>query len=286
MRDAQDWDEAYLLELTKVGERESLTLDYKASAALTKDSSKKNDLSKDVSAFANSAGGILVYGMLDDKHVPTSIDVGLDPNVITKEWLESVIKSTIRPIVDGVIIKPIDVPTKGADRVVYVVQIPPATSLAPHQAYDHRYYKRFNFKSTPMEDYEVRNLMRRSFDYGRKYGAAWDLNVEINRLVAAINQRSEMGNYNCLPRDRLVIAVSQALRSSGNAMVLLAKPLPDNVAELIKSVDEFNSIIETTDHRQGDNTCLNPNRKTELAKMLRLGLGISAALEKIRDEGP
>jgi hypothetical protein len=32
----------------------------------------------------------------------------------------------------------------------------------------HRYYKRFNFKSTPMEDYEVRDLIRRSFDYGRK----------------------------------------------------------------------------------------------------------------------
>jgi hypothetical protein len=44
-----------------------------------------------------------------------------------------------------------------------------------------------------------------------------------------------------------VIAVPQALRPSGNEMVRLAKPLRDNVAELIKSVDEFNAIIDTTD---------------------------------------
>jgi hypothetical protein len=135
-----------------------------------------------------------------------------------------------------------------------------------------------------MEDYEVRDLMRRSFDYGRKYGAAWDLNVEINRLVAGINQRSQVENYIYLPRDRLVIAVPQALRSSGDEMVRLAKPLRDNVAELIKSVDEFNAIIDTTDTRHRDDACLNPKYKADLAKMLRLGLGISAALEKIRDE--
>ena len=46
-----------------------------------------------------------------------------------------------------------------------------------------------------------------------------------------------------------MIAVPQALRSSGDEMVRLAKPLRDNVAELIKSVDEFNAIIDTTDPR-------------------------------------
>ena len=29
--------------------------------------------------------------MLEDKHVPIAIDVGVNPNEITKEWLESVI---------------------------------------------------------------------------------------------------------------------------------------------------------------------------------------------------
>jgi predicted HTH transcriptional regulator len=89
MKPVSEWDEAYLLELISVGEQESLTLDYKRSAALAKDDPKKNDLSKAVSAFANSEGGVLVYGMKEDKHVPTDIDEGIDRNVITKEWLES-----------------------------------------------------------------------------------------------------------------------------------------------------------------------------------------------------
>jgi hypothetical protein len=103
-------------------------------------------------------------------------------------------------------------------------------------------------------------------------------------LSQSINQRSQVENYIYLPHNRLVIAVPQALRPSGNEMVRLAKPLRDNVAELIKSVDEFNAIIDTTDPCHRDNACLNPKHKADPAKMLRLGLGISATLEKIRDE--
>ena len=190
MKNANDWDEAYLLEFIRVGEQESLTLDYKASAGLTKTDKTRNDLSKDVSAFANSAGGFLVYGMLEDKHKPTAIDVGVDRNTITKEWLESVIKSVIQPVVDDrhQADRP---PEQGSRQGGDVVQIAPATSRAPHQANDHRYYKRFNFESTPTEDYEVRDLMRRSLEFGKKYGAAWDLNLEIQRLFAAINERGQ-----------------------------------------------------------------------------------------------
>jgi hypothetical protein len=36
------------------------------------------------------------------------------------------------------------------------------SSRAPHQAPDKRYYKRQNFQSSPMEDYEVRDTLRRA----------------------------------------------------------------------------------------------------------------------------
>jgi predicted HTH transcriptional regulator len=286
MTDAKDWDEAYLLELIKVGEQESLTLDYKASAALAKNDKTRQDLSKDVSAFANSAGGYLLYGMLEDKHVPISIDTGVDRNVITKEWLESVIKSVIQPVVDELVIKQIDLPSKGAGKVAYVVQVPQATSRAPHQAQDYRYYKRFNFESTPMENYEIRDLMRRSIEYGRKYGTAWDLNLEINRLVAAIGERKQINTGDYLPRDRLIIAVSHGLRSAGNAMLLLAKPIRNDVAALVKEVDEFNSVIETTDPGQNERARLNAERKSDLARMFEIGLRISRALDNILNAEP
>jgi predicted HTH transcriptional regulator len=247
MKPANEWDEAYLLELIRIEEQEGLMLDYKASAALDKTDGKKNEVSKDVSAFANSAGGFLVYGMLEDKHVPTSIDVGVDRNVITKEWLESVIKSRISPIIEDFTVKQIALPSKGSNQVAYVVEIVQATSRAPHQAYDHRYYKRYNYESAPMEDYEVRDLMRRSIQYGRKFGAAWELDVEVKRLLSSIDGKLKIPNHDFFDRDALIIAVSNDLRSSGDAMQLFNQEVRQDVATLVVEIDRYNSNIITFD---------------------------------------
>jgi len=247
MKPANEWDEDYLLELIRIEEQEGLMLDYKASAALDKTDGKKNEISKDVSAFANSAGGFLVYGMLEDKHVPISIDLGVDRNVITKEWLESVIKSRISPIIEDFTVKQIALPSKGPNQVAYVAEIVQATSRAPHQAYDHRYYKRYNYESAPMEDYEVRDLMRRSIQYGRKFGAAWELDVEVKRLLSSIEGKLKIPNHDFFERDALIIAVSNDLRSSGDAMQLFNQEVRQDVATLVVEIDAYNSNIQTID---------------------------------------
>lgn len=138
---------------------ESLNLDYKASPALTKDSARRIELAKDVSAFANSAGGQIVYGIEEQEHVPVSIDQGLDPTEITKEWLEQVIDTNVFPRIEGLVIDQIAL---GQGRVAYVINVPQATSRAPHQAPDKKYYRRQNFQNAPMEDYEIRDMLRRS----------------------------------------------------------------------------------------------------------------------------
>src|SRR2546421_204639 len=96
MKEPQNWDENDILDLIKNQVQESLTLEYKECGALEKTDRKKNDISKDVSAFANSAGGVLIYGVKDNKHVPTGIDDGVDPIDISKDWLEQVINSRIQ----------------------------------------------------------------------------------------------------------------------------------------------------------------------------------------------
>ena len=139
------------------GISESLTLEYKASPALAKDSKSRDELCKDVSAFANSAGGQIVFGMLEDQHVPATLDEGADPE-ITKEWIEQVIDSRVQPRIEGLIITPIQL----AKSFGFVLTIPQATSRAPHQSPDKKYYKRQNFQSVPMEDYEIRDTLRRA----------------------------------------------------------------------------------------------------------------------------
>ena len=135
--------------------QESLHLDYKDSRAI--DKSKREEISKDVSAFANADGGTIIYGVTEKKHLPVAHDNGVDHNRYSREWLEQVINSNINPRVDGIQIIPIHVSN---DNSIYVVGIPKSFQ-GPHQAADKKYYKRFNFQSVPMEDYEINDIRSR-----------------------------------------------------------------------------------------------------------------------------
>lgn len=52
-------------------EQESISLDYKACGSLENTEGNKNELSKDVSAFTNSAGGVILYGMKEVNRIAT-----------------------------------------------------------------------------------------------------------------------------------------------------------------------------------------------------------------------
>lgn len=158
MDDPTKWTESSLNALIQNVVKESLTLDYKAAAAVTpKTDGIKNEISKDVSAFANSAGGTIVYGMTEVGHQPTAIE-GIDPTHVSREWLDQVIASRIQRRIDDVRINQVGL----ADgKVVYVVVIP-QSQRAPHMASDHRFYKRFEFHSVAMEEYEVRDISNRA----------------------------------------------------------------------------------------------------------------------------
>lgn len=135
---------------------ENIHLDYKSAGALAKEDKKRCEITKDVSAFANSDGGIIVYGISEEDHRPKELSP-IDGRVFTKEWLENVIQ-LIQPRIEGLKIFPIRV--DDLEKSMYIVQIPRSDN-APHMANDHRYYGRRNFQSLPLEDYEVKDLYNR-----------------------------------------------------------------------------------------------------------------------------
>jgi hypothetical protein len=156
-----DWTKEKLESMIADGIEESLGVEYKAAGALAKDDDKKREITKDVSAFANSAGGVLIYGIAEhtDKarqHLPECLDP-VSRREISKEWLEQIVQQ-IQPRVEGVAIYPVAIDAQN-EKVCYVVEIP--RSSTAHQARDLRYYKRHNFNALPMEDYEVRDVMNR-----------------------------------------------------------------------------------------------------------------------------
>ena len=79
------------------------------------DDAKKAEITKDVSAFANSAGGVLIYGIAEppdraERHKPGRPDPICRAN-FSKEWLEQIIQS-IQPRIDGVNIIPVEIDAK------------------------------------------------------------------------------------------------------------------------------------------------------------------------------
>ncbi len=161
MNPSYEWTESDVLKLINDQVEEHLQLDYKRSASLEKSDPKKKEISKDVSAFANSAGGTILYGVAEGKDangrsIPLEVD-GIDPAQITKEWLEQVINSNIEPPLYGVRINPIPLNSTCPGKVCYAVSVP--ESHTAHQASDKRYYMRFNFESVAMQDHLVRLVM-------------------------------------------------------------------------------------------------------------------------------
>src|SRR3989442_10890546 len=120
-----EWNETDLLALVTQQVEESLGLEYKRSDSLQASEEPKNEIARDVSAFANSAGGTIVYGMIEDQstHLPTGLDDGIDPVQISKEWLENVIHQRIQPRLE-VGINAVHLSGARQGKVAYIVQIP------------------------------------------------------------------------------------------------------------------------------------------------------------------
>lgn len=166
---------------------ESVNIEFKAAGALSKKDADKKEVSKDVAAFANSDGGIIVYGISEKNHKADSFSF-IDGTIFTKEWLEQIISSTIKRNIPDLKIFPIR--NKGKiEESLYVVQIPSSIE-APHMSRDKRFYRRAQFESLMMEEYEVRSL------YGRKVKSKIQLNGYSIKRIDSDNDESY--KFNCV----------------------------------------------------------------------------------------
>ena len=157
------WTEEKLNEYINNKIEENLHLEYKSADALDRIEKKKKEISKDISAFANSDGGVIIYGIKeydikDKEHLPEKIDP-VNSLEFSKEWLEQIIQSNVAPRIKNLNIIPVRIETN-QNGVVYVVEI--EKSDTAHQANDKKYYKRFNFMSVPMEDWEIKDIINRN----------------------------------------------------------------------------------------------------------------------------
>lgn len=228
----------FLQSLIKNQVEESLHLEYKAAGALGKQNNKTSEISKDVSAMANSDGGILVYGISEDEemeHLPKEINP-IKRIEFSKEWLEQIILGNIQPRINGVQIFAIPI---NDEEVVYLVEIPKSDTA--HQAADKKYYKRFNFQSTAMHDYEIRDIFNRAknpqiqlqfkyvkdqlhisaFNSGLVYAQYLNVKIRLPKKIV-----SSQRNIKSIEEDKVEISASNAVREMVNPYAGVATYYP------------------------------------------------------------
>ena len=160
-----EWEEEDIQRLIDNQRKEATDLEYKRCDALVENEKKSREkiieeLSKDVSSFANAEGGTIIYGIIEEGRLPKIIDEGFDPNKIKREWIEDIIDSNVKPKIEDLKIKQVELNRNNPGKVIYIIYTPQSLQGAI-QAKDYRYYQRRNFKAEPMEDYQVRDVMNR-----------------------------------------------------------------------------------------------------------------------------
>ena len=213
---------------------ESLTLEYKRELG-----NKNSEISKDISAFANTSGGVLIYGIEEDGRIPTSKNWLEGKN--TKEKIENIILSNIQPKLRNVIINSIVNP-ENPSQGIFVVNIP-ESSDAPHMA-DFRYYRRYNFQSIPMEDYEVKDAM---FRKGLKESLDFEIDKNIELCKLSLKLIDDIYRVEHKQRQHIVLIpfhsdVWKAIINSGLLFVL--KKNAQKLVEIYRLIHEINYLVD------------------------------------------
>ena len=149
--------EAVLQELIDNKVPESVTLDYKSALSVNTEGEKK-DFLKDVSAFANAAGGHLVYGIREEGRIPVELcGVDLpDPNDMAQR-LRNIIRTGIEPVIHGYGVQPVGL---AEGKTAIVVRVP-KSFYPPHMVVlggDRRFYTRSDSDSYPLDVPALRAL--------------------------------------------------------------------------------------------------------------------------------
>lgn len=164
-----EWQQADLQALIDDEIAEDLHIEYKESRLLAREPQSAKDacvktLTKTVSAFNNSDGGVIVIGMRErrkgNRNCPESFDEGVSESDFSKTWLVQIINSNISPSIPDLRVNLVKLKGEQEGRVACVIHVPKGTRAV--QAKDLRYYQRVEDQSLPMRDFQIRDVNNRS----------------------------------------------------------------------------------------------------------------------------
>ncbi len=125
-----------------------------------------NELAKQLSAFSNTGGGSIIYGISDDGTVDTGgVTLSVKGRSSTKEWLEDVIPTLMEFEIVGFNVHEVLAKSSGSNiangKGLFVIEVPDS-ERAPHQSKrDCRYYVRLAGKSSPAPHRLIEDIRNR-----------------------------------------------------------------------------------------------------------------------------
>lgn len=154
---------AWIQQLVDDRTPESITVEYKSEEAFSE--KFKLEMAKDISSFANTKGGVVIYGISEERAstgteelaIPFS-EYGTPPIANFVSRLENILIDTISPHLPDLWIREVPIPRKPG-YVVYVVWHTESW-LSPHMVqgyHEQRYYKRGLRRTMTMTEAEVRD---------------------------------------------------------------------------------------------------------------------------------
>jgi hypothetical protein len=170
-KDLNQLDNSDINGLISRQEMESIILEFKKEPT-----SDSKEIAKDVSAMANSEGGIIIYGIEEDQTGKANSINWINASDNFPERFEEVITSTINPCVNcrlSVIKDPSD-----DSKEVYIVFIPKSTKL--HMVIknkDYRYYNRLDRTIQRIEHSEIETRLR----------IIWEQEKSFNNILQNLN---------------------------------------------------------------------------------------------------
>ncbi|MFD9053231.1 AlbA family DNA-binding domain-containing protein [Streptomyces zaomyceticus] len=146
---------------------EGVDLDWKKDFYLGSDAGKK-ELAKDVSAMANTVGGLLVIGIDDGKkdHAHALAPVEPEPRR-GEEWIRSVLADCIQPVVPNVGVRSLK--SAGEGKIYWIITVPPSTQMPhavamPGNDYHFRVHVRHGTTTRTLAESEIAQRYRDRFN--------------------------------------------------------------------------------------------------------------------------
>ncbi|KKN61193.1 hypothetical protein LCGC14_0524340 [marine sediment metagenome] len=146
----------FLESLINNGIEENIHLEYKEQLG------SNAEIAKDISSFANSDGGNIIYGMQEVNNKPTEIKPMSQLKL--REKLDQITRNGIDPSLD-VRILPIDVTIKTNEGQVFLIWIPRKYPILRQAVKFAKYYKRTEFTCSPMSNFEIETAFKLAYNY-------------------------------------------------------------------------------------------------------------------------